>query len=325
MANMDIKHLKSDAQSRLEHVSGDPRMLVLLHTGVIVLLNLLVSGLNMLLDHQIGSTGGLSGLGTRSILESIQSMLSYMTVIFTPFWSAGFLYCIINLARNGNADPRSILEGFRRFPSIILMNLNKLLLTMLAATAVTYIASYIFLLTPFSSEFSRITTALYESGSLLTADGIINMQAFSPDELLQAMIPMFVIFLVLFIPAYAFIGYTFRLSTYLIMSGDRVGGFVAMIMSMRMMKGHRLEMFKLDLSFWWYYLVEALLAVIVYLDMLLPLLGITLPFSPTVMFFVLLILYGGMQTLFHLWAKIPVDTTYVLCYESIASQQPPIE
>lgn len=320
MAAFDIKNLKGDARNRLERVSGDPRVLILLHTGVIVLLNLLVSGLNMILDQQIGNTGGLSGLGTRSVLESLQSMLSYMTVLFTPFWSAGFLYSIIRLSRDGTANPKSILEGFRRFPSIILLNLNKLLLTLFAATTITYIASYIFMLTPFSNELSEITAALYESGSLLSADGAVNLQAIAPDVLLHAAIPMFIIFFILFLPVYAFISYSLRLSTYLVMEGNRISGFLAMMLSFRMMKGHRFQMFKLDLSFWWYYVIEALLTVILYLDMILPLLGITLPFNPTIVFFVLLVVYGGMQTAFHLWKKLPVDMTYVLSYEAIVKE-----
>ncbi len=320
MAAFNIKALKSDAQSRLTKVTDDPRRLILLNTGVIVLLNLLVSGINMLLDHQIGNTGGLSGLGTRSILETIQSMFSYLSMLFTPFWSAGFLYSIILLCREYKAEPKTMLEGFRRFPSVILLNLNKLLLTVLAGTAVTYISAYIFMLTPFSAKFSDIITTMYESGSLLMADGTVNLQAISPDVLMQASIPMFIIFFVLFLPVYAFISYSLRLSDYLVMQGQRISGFTAMIMSFRMMKGHRMQMFKLDLSFWWYYVLETLLAVVLYLDMILPLLGITLPYNPALWFFVFLILYSVLQMALHLWKKIPLYMTYVLSYEEITKE-----
>lgn len=320
MAVLNHKNLKASAQNRLENVRSDPRLLVLLNTGLVVLLNLLVSSLNVLLDHQIGSTGGLSGLGTRSVLETIQSLLSYFTMIVTPFWSAGFLYCVIQLTRRQNAEPKDMLAGFRRFPGILLLNLNKFVLLMLVGTAITYISSYIFMFTPFSSELSGIIESMMGSGTLLLADGTINMQAFSPDVLLHACIPLFVIFFLLFLPAYAFISYSLRLSTYLLLEGPKMSGFSAMIMSFRMMKGHRIQMFKLDLSFWWYYVIEALLTVVLYLDMILPLLGITLPFNPTVAFFVFLILYGVLQTAFHLWKKLPVDMTYVLSYEAIVHE-----
>ncbi len=323
MVTLDRKSLKNEARSRLEKLTCDPRMLVLLNTGVMVVLNLLISGLNILLDQQIGNTGGLSGLGTRSILETIQSILSYLSVFFTPFWSAGFLYCVIRLMRSQTAQPSSMLEGFRRFPSIIVFTLNKFFLTMLVATAAVYITTIVFMLSPFARDLTEITTTLMESGKLFLADGTIDMQAFPPDVLMHAAIPMFAIFFVVFLPAFAFVNYSLILGNYLIMEGNRIGGFAAMLLSFRMMKGHRLQMFKLDLSFWWYYLIESLLTVILYLDMLLPLLGVTLPFSPTVGFFVFLILYGILQTAFHLWAKLPVDSTYVLAFETIVDEHKP--
>ena len=320
MAVLNNKNLKASAQSRLQSVSQDPRLLVLLNTGLIVLLNLLVSSLNMILDHQIGSTGGLSGLGTRSILETVKSLLSYFTMLVAPFWSAGFLYSVICLAREHRAEPKTMLEGFRRFPGILMFSLNKFLILMLVGTAVTYVSSFIFMFTPFSSEMSNLIANLMENGGLLLADGTINMQAFPPDLLLHACIPLFIIFGLLFLPIYAFISYSLRLGTYLLLEGPRISGFTAVIMSFRMMKGHRMQMFKLDLSFWWYYVIEALLSVVLYLDMILPLMGITLPFNSTVAFFVCLILYGVLQTVFHLWKKLPVDMTYVLSYETIAHQ-----
>lgn len=322
MAALDCRHLKQDAQDRLGRISGDPRLLILLYTGVMVLLNLLVSGLNVYLDRQIGSTGGLSGLGARSILESIQSILSYMTVLFTPFWSAGFLYSVIQIARSGRSDPKFMLEGFRRFPSIIVFNLNQTLLIFFAATMVTYAASYIFMMTPFSHELEQVIGSVIQDGSILSSGGVIDLQAISPDILLHASIPLFIIFIVLFIPVYAFLSYSLRLGSYLVMQGPRVGGFAAMMLSFRMMKGHRLQMFKLDLSFWWYYLIEGLLTLILYLDLILPLFGITLPFDATLLFFIKLLVYSGCQILFHLWKKLPVDTTYVLSYDAIASEHP---
>ncbi len=320
MAVLDCKKLKSSAQNRLGQVTGDPRVLVLLNTGVIVLLNLLVSGLNMFLDHQIGSTSGLSGLGTRSILETIQSLLSYFTILFTPFWSAGFLACVIQMVRQQKADPKTMAAGFHRFPSIILLNLNKLFLTILVITSITYLSSTIFLLTPFSGELSKVTESLLESGSLLLADGTINLQAIPADVLLHACIPLFIIFFALFLPVYAFISYSLRLSTYLVMEGRRISGFAAIMMSFQLMRGHRFQMFKLDLSFWWYYVVDALLTVVLYLDVILPLMGIPLPFNSNVAYFLFLILYSMLQTAFYLWKKLPVDMTYVVSYDAIAHE-----
>lgn len=322
MALLNSKQLKHGAQEQMHRLSGDPRALIALYTGVIVLINLLVSGLNLFLDHQIGATGGLSGLGMRSVLETLQSILTYLSVFFTPFWSAGFLFSVICIVRTGRADPKNLMEGFRRFPSVILFHMNKLILTMMIGTAVTSFASLVFMLTPFSRDLEALTAALYESGSLFLADGTVNLQALDPTALLRACIPLFVIFLAIFVPVYAFISYSLRLCPYLIMGEKRMGGFMCMFVSFRMMRGRRFQMFKLDLSFWWYYLIDAALTVILYLDMILPLLGIELPFNPTMSFFACLILYGVAQAAFYMWKKLPVDTAYVLAYDAIAADDP---
>lgn len=316
MASLNPKQLKQGAQAQMRRLSGDPRALVALYTGVIVLINLLVSGLNLFLDHQIGATGGLSGLGMRSVLETLQRILTYLSVFFTPFWSAGFLFSVIGIVRTGRAEPKNMLEGFRRFPSVILFHLNKLILTMMIGTTVTYLASFLFMLTPLSRELETLTA------SLILADGTISLESIDPAALMRACIPLFVLFLALFVPAYAFVSYSLRLCPYLIMGDLRLGGFVCMPASFRLMRGHRFPMFKLDLSFWWYYLIESALTVILYLDLILPLMGIALPFNQTAGFFVCLILYGVAQAAFYLWKKLPVDTTYVLAYDAIVKDSP---
>ncbi len=333
MTTFDTKSLKKESRDRLSRISGDPRLLIGLYTGVIVAINLLVSGLNLALDHQIGSTGGLGGLGTRSILETIQSLiglytgvivainllvsglnlaldhqigstgglgglgtrsiletiqsiLTYASVIFTPFWSAGFLYCVIRIVRGDPADPRCdprcLMEGFRRFPSVLLFHVNKLVLTMMIGTTATYLAAIVFMLTPFSAGLEQLTAQAMEAGNLILADGTVNLQVFDPGALVRACIPMLVIFGLLFLPAYLFLSYSLRLSPYLIMGDQRMGGFACIANSFRLMRGNRLKMLRLDLSFWWYYLIDSALTVILYLDLILPLMGIELPFNQTV-------------------------------------------
>lgn len=323
MTTFDTKSLKKESRDRLNRISGDPRLLIGLYTGVIVAINLLVSGLNLALDHQIGSTGGLGGLGTRSILETIQSILTYASVIFTPFWSAGFLFCVIRIVQGDPADPRCLMEGFRRFPSVLLFHVNKLVLTMMIGTTATYLAAIVFMLTPFSAGLEQLTAQAMEAGNLILADGTVNLQIFDPGALVRACIPMLVIFGLLFLPAYLFLSYSLRLSPYLIMGDQRMGGFACMANSFRLMRGNRLKMLRLDLSFWWYYLIDSALTVILYLDLILPLMGIELPFNQTVAFFVCLILYGAAQAAFYMWKKLPVDTTYVLAYDAVAGADAP--
>ena len=77
MAVFSPRDLKESAAQKLSEASYDPKKLVLIHTGLIVALNLAVNGLNLYLSEQIGTTGGLSGLGLRSVLQTAQTILGY--------------------------------------------------------------------------------------------------------------------------------------------------------------------------------------------------------------------------------------------------------
>ena len=123
------------------------------------------------------------------------------------------------------------------------------------------------------------------------------------------------------LPVYIWLSYGFRLSLYLVMEGD-IGGGRAYFESMRLMRGHKWQMFRLDLSFWWYYLLVTVITAVGYLDVILALAGIPLPMDPTVMFFLCLGAYFVLQTGLFLWKKCEVDSTYVLAYEAIIRSDP---
>ena len=52
------------------------------------------------------------------------------------------------------------------------------------------------------------------------------------------------------------------------------------------MRRNRLALFRLDLSFWWYYLAQFLLTALCYGDVILQAMNVSLPFNADVAFFV---------------------------------------
>ena len=76
MEKLDTRQL----QRRGAELAGEQRRacnrLVLVYCGVMAAISLGSSGLNLLLDSQMGSTGGLGGLGLRSWLQTGQEFLS---------------------------------------------------------------------------------------------------------------------------------------------------------------------------------------------------------------------------------------------------------
>ena len=82
-----------------------------------------------------------------------------------------------------------------------------------------------------------------------------------------------------------------------------------------MMKRDIFTLFKLDLSFWWFYALEVLIGFVGYADVLLELAGFPLPLGPGARFFLPYILYLILQFGFQLWQKNRVAVTYAQAYE----------
>ena len=307
MPTLDPGILKSQASTRLQDAPAS--RLVLIHTGVLLSLSILASALNLFLNDQISTTGGLSGLGTRSILQSLQTFLQYGTTLFSPFWQAGFTLAVLHNARGVAPSEKDLLGGFRRWGAVLSLQLFTMVLLFGAAIACAYLAAIIFALTPFSEPLAQVLEPMLASGTL-------DMSALPSDTLLEAYIPMLLIYLAVLLPLVMYLTLSLRLSEYLILD-QKMGGFLAVHFSMAAMRGKRLKMLKLDLSFWWYYLVELLLTIVCYLDVILPLLGVTLPFNETIAFFAAQVLYAVLELAFHLWKKPYHDTTYALAYQEI--------
>ncbi len=309
MTQLNSKDLRRQARQTLQAV--DTRPIIALYVGVSVLLSLVINGLNVYLDHQISGTGGLAGLGTRSVLETIQQMLSYVSMLFSPFWQAGFMSTMIVALRTQQADPSRMLDGCGRFSKVLSHTALNMLIVFGVSLAVANAASYLFTLTPLSNELNAILLPILESGDL---------SSLPIEAMMEAMVPLFLIFGAIFIPVYIFIQYLLRLSLYLLMEGAPRGAFQSMSLSTRKMKGYKWQMLQLDLSFWWFYLLDGLLVVVCYLDVILPTLGIQLPINETVAYFATLILYGVLQMALHLWKRGEVMLTYLHAYEVICQE-----
>jgi uncharacterized membrane protein len=122
-----------------------------------------------------------------------------------------------------------------------------------------------------------------------------------------------VIFVLLAIPFF----YRFRQAQLILLDAPEKGALYALRTSWQQMKGNCLALFKLDLSFWWFYALELLATGICFADMLLLLLGITLPVDATLAFFAPFIIYLVAQIALYWWRKNEVATTYAVFYDTL--------
>ena len=302
MSLLNIKELKAAAARSLDAATYSPKKLALIHGGITAIAMLIVSLLDLLLSRQIGTTGGLSGMGTRAILSTVQSALSLGISIALPFWEMGMLYACLQFARKENAGLPSLAEGFRRFFPLLRLMLLETAIYFIGMIVAANVSSIIFMMTPLSNSFA----AALESISV----DELTVEAMMP--LLSATIPLYLIMavvaLILLIP----ITYRFRIAGFYLLSGSR-RALVAMGVSNRIMNGNRLAFFKLELSFWWYYGCTFLLSAIASLNIILDL--------PDWSSYILYFVYLAGHVLLSWQATAYVQTTYAHAYEVLISAE----
>lgn len=321
---MDIRNgklLRERARQRLDYAAYDPKKLALLHGGVMVGASLLISLISLLISYSIRSTGGLGGIGTRNILETVEALVDLAYSVAMPFWQVGILFSFMCIARKQYADKGSLLRGFSRLGPVFFMLLLEVGLYFLLAMASAYISSFL------SMGFSgKMITVLEPVVEALQTDPNADMMALVAQiptrELLGAMAPMLCIFLALFLTGAIFFGYRLRFARYLILEEQRVGAYMAMRMSFRMTKGYCVSLFKLDLGFWKYYLLQALAVVISFGDLILEVMGVSLPISGQWVTLICYCVYGAVVLALDYWMRPTVEATYALAYETV--KNPPL-
>lgn len=316
---MEIKNrrgLKECAAQRLKQQSYSTHRLTLIHSAVAAVLLLATQAVGYALNRGIGNTGGLSGMGTRSILTTIQTVLQYATTIALPFWEMGFVFAVLSIGRGVQANQRSLTEGFRRLGPVLRLFLLRVVIFGVLALACSYLSAMVYLITPQGLEFFRMILSVTMEG------GTIEQMYLMMEQNIQLILPMYGILLVLYIPAAAPLFYKFRLADFVIMDVPGTGAFRAMIRSWKLTRKNGIRLFLLDLSFWWYYLLGAATVVLSYLDLILAYLGVSLPANATVWYFVFYALALAAQVLLYTWAKGKVMTTLAVAYDILNRQTP---
>lgn len=316
------KYLKVKAANRLE--SGkDPKKVVLVYSAVVALSALAVNVVQFILDSQISKTGGLQNIGTRSALSTLSSVLPLVQTLVLMCLGLGYTAAVLRLVRRQYASEKALKAGFERFWLLLRTRLLQALIYGGIAFLLSYVAMAIFMLSPFSDRLSSLALSLSAAGAI-TPEALLNNTALLASAY-EALMPMMVIYCILLVIVIWAVSYRFRLVDYLLIDQPQLGALSALRTSRQKMKGHIKELFKLDISFWWYYLLRALSAGLIYLDMVLAILGVQLPLSPTASFFGVILAYLGSDFALNYFFLNRVEMAYALFYDILNPQQPPQE
>lgn len=312
----DRAQLLLQAETTLQNAKSQPKKLTAFHTAVTVGVALVLSLLGVLLHAGVMDTQGLSGIQTRSLLQTVESVLNLAYSIGTMFWPVGLVFAFMQISRGKNADRRTLCRGFHRWGPVLRLSILKYLLFVVLAIPCAYVSSSIAMV--FSSHMVEVlepvVLALQEDP---TADPVELVMALPIKELLWAMAPMLLIFTVLYLGFAVFLGYRLRFATYCIVDDPQMGAIAAMKTSMHMTRDKIKALFLLDLRFWLYYLIRFAVSILGLVDLILNAAGVSLPISNQLAGFVCYCLYAALILWIDYTMRPKVETTYALAYDSL--------
>lgn len=311
-----IHHTAGEA---LSNAKGDPKKILLIYLSIVTVLSLAVSGISVLLSDRIADTGGLGNMGLRSVLSTAKTVLPLAQSLILLGLELGYCTMALRISRGESISTETLFGGFHRFFPLLRAQILQGFLYFGIAMLSLYPSIYIFLLLPISEEFYEIIMPLMESASTLT--GTVTMDEATMLAASEAMTPMLWIFALLFLLLFIPVHYRYRMMVYRLIDQPRPGALRAMRESRTMMRRNGIALFRLDLSFWWFYLLQALILLVCYGDMLLPMLGVTLPWSGTVSYFLFMGLSLALQFVVYYFFMNRITVTYAVAYETLLSKK----
>lgn len=310
MAFPEIRSIKSTAYQQLSSVSNATR-LMLLHAGIPAAISLVLTFISYLLSLQIEDTGGLGGLGQRSLLESAQSMLQVISVIFSLFWAYGMHRIALCWSRGEQARDSDLLAGVHHVGPVLRTGVLQFALYVAVVLLAFQLSTLVFSMTPLAAELTALAQQLVDDPNFMPTEA----------QVLDAMKPylpfLLAFLLILVVPVF----YRLRMMEFALMDAPEKGALHAWRMSIWMMRGKCWKLFQLDLQFWWFYLLEVLVACLFYGDWALQLLGVDFGLSADLLFFVACILGLAAQMALYVWRKNHVMTAYALVYQAWKPQE----
>lgn len=310
MSIPSAKYLKKKASNRLQS-GNDPKKVVLVYAGIVALSSLVVTVVQDLLDSQISQTGGIQNIGTRSMLTTADTVLTIAQLLLVMCLTLGYTGSMLRIARGQYASPNSLKAGGERIWVLLRTRLLQMLIMTAAAFALCFLVVNVCLLTPLSNRVIAVMGTV--SAEELLSNGLALIALYS------AMLPIILIYLVALVPLLWYFSCTYRMVDYLLIDRPQLGAFGVLRESRRMMQGNMKMMFRVDLSFWWYYLLQALVSVLIYLNMVLALFAIGLP--PEVLYWGTVVLYLAADFALRYFFSNKVAVTYALFYDSLCPKQ----
>lgn len=309
---MDVlnpQSLRKRAQFALRR-GREPKKITYAYAGITLAIGLVIFLADLWLDNQISGTGGLSNLGSRAIFSTAQQAIPMLSTFVAMCLDLGYLSGLMRISRGQYADHTDLKTGFRKFWPLVRLSLIQVALYVAIAILAMQAGTLLFMLTPWADPLMDVLYPLAMSGATTIEETVLL-------QLAELMVPMLVVIAVVFLVILMPFLYRMRMAPFFLLDDPRGRAMAAIRGSSQMMRRRFGQMLKIDLSLWLYYLVTALMNLVLWLDVILAMLGIVVPMDGELFSLVIYGLSLLLQFGLLLFLRTPAEVTYLTAYDSL--------
>ena len=314
MSIPSAKYLKVKAANRLK-TGKEPQKVVLIYAAILAAAALAGKLAGYLLDGQISQAVGLQGMNTRAVLSTATVVVTIAQLLLEEGLALGYCAAMLRIARGQYASGSTLKAGLERLWLLVRTRLLEGVILTAMSFALCMVVVNIYMLTPFSNRLVLSMMPLVEAGEL-TTEAMLSL--WSTDY--QVLLPVTVLYVVALIPLLWYFSAVYRLVDYLLIEKPQLGALGALQESRRRMRGSKRMLLRVDLSFWWYYLLQAATKVL-YTGLILAALGVTLSVSPTVFLVAAPVIYLAADFAVRYFFSNRIAVTYALFYDSLCPKE----
>lgn len=263
MVIRNFRDIREQTRSTLNFTPWDIKKTVFVYSAITLGLGLLINILSILLESQQFGNTGLSGMATYRLFATAVSFLSMAYSVCSLFWQQGIRYSFLMVLRNEDPYPQGLFRGFKCWG----MLLRFTLFFCAAFFAICWIAALTasMLVSPFISAMITVFEDAPVDDAFAFAEYIM---ALPNAQKLPILIPLLSAYGLILLVVSIFLLYRLRPIMLLLLDEPRMSILRAILLSFKMTKGSGFQLFRLDLSFWWYYLALVLSSATGYLVLL---------------------------------------------------------
>ena len=313
------RELKQQARERLEACPQEKKI-GLLYGGSLFVISVVYLLADLLISRLTPQTGGLSTIGTRSFMSALSGILPVVTSLLSMCLGFGYMGGMVRISRGQYASPNALRTGFERFWPLLRLTFFKGLITLGFSMGAFYLATILFTLSPFSDRLIQALEPVVSGGSLLS-EGTMELTEGVIDAVNASLLPLMAIFLVIAAVFVVPLLYRLRMTDYVLYDHPEAGALYAIRESKKMMRFHRLSVFKLDLSFWWFYLALALSYALNYAPMFLSVSGISLPVEGEALSVLCFLLSCAAEFVVIYFLRSRMEVTCALAYNQLKPKE----